>query len=260
MKKLIIKLANKRVLNNIIFNNILIFFKLDDWFAHYINTYNYQNDHNPDNTKTLQEIAGYSETPEMNELLSDIHSELDLAQKLVKVESPKVLDIGCGPGLFLKNLDGRFEKHGIDITPGMIKLAIDEVPKGTFITGDFLQEKVDAPFNMIFSVGTLMYLSKGTMKKFKNKIAASIGDKGVVFLSYPHAISKRDLYFPDLTYTQYSPKYLEKLFGNEFEIIQHSRAVDKEKIGDFDRKPFVNPKNSAFKTYKNSSILILRKK
>lgn len=260
MKKIVVFLANKRVLNNIVFNNILIFFKLDHWFAHYINTYNFYNDHNPDNSKSLQEIAGYSTTEEMNTLLKDIHQELNQAKEQFIPNGGKVMDIGCGPGLFLKNFDQKYDKFGIDITPGMIELAKKEIPDGTFKVGDFLEEDVPGPFDMIFSVGTMMYLSVSTMKKFVEKCHQQLQTDGVLFISYPHAIAKKDLYYPDLNYNQYSPNWLEKLFGHQFKIIQHSRAVDKKKIGDYDTEPFVHPVNPRYKTYQNSSIIILQKK
>ena len=260
MKKLIVWLSNKRILNNIVFNNIIIFLRLDDWFAHYVNTYNFYNDHNPDNTKTLQEIAGYSNTPVMNELLQDIHNELNTVKDEHLADGGAVLDIGCGPGLFLKNFDERYSKSGIDITPGMIELAKKEIPDGSFKVGDFLKEEIEGSFDMIFSVGTLMYLSKSTMKKFARKTSALLKPGGIIFYSYPHAIAKKDLFYPDLHYNQYSPLFIERLYSEGFEVLMHSRAVDKKKIGKFDGAPFVHPTNPEFKTYRNSSIIVLRKK
>ena len=259
MKRLIVWLANKRILNNIVFNNLLIALHLDHWFAHYINTYNYQNDHDPDNTKTLQEIAGYSQTQDMNELLASIHEELVKVRDVELNEGARILDIGCGPGLFLKNFGSEYQKVGIDITPGMIEYAKKEVPDATFIVGDFIEDDIEGKFDLIFSVGTLMYLSKSTMKKFRKKVDSLLKQGGIVFLSYPHAISKKDLYYPDLTYNQYSPKYLEKLFQQGYKLESHFRSVDKKVLGKYDEDPFVNPRNPNYKTYQNSSIIILRK-
>lgn len=260
MRKLVVWLSNKRVLNNIVFNNILIFLRLDDQFAHYVNTYNFYNDHNPDNTKSLQEIAGYSQSDEMNELLSDIHNELNAVKERYLPHGGSVLDIGCGPGLFLKNFDQKFVKSGIDITPGMIELARKVIPDGKFIVGDFLQEDVGGSFDLIFSVGTLMYLSKSTMYKFVEKTTELLKPGGLIFISYPHAIAKKDLYFPDLHYNQYSPVFIQKLYQKDFEVLTHGRAVDKTKIGKYDTQPFIHPIDPSYKTYQNSSIIILRKK
>ena len=260
MRRIIIKLSNIGLLNNRLFNNLLIGLRLDDKFAHYINVYNYQNHENPDKTKSLQEIAGYSETPEMNELLDYIHTELMNYSQHYLPNGGNVLDIGCGPGLFLKDFDERYNKRGIDIMPEMIELAKNIIPNGNFYIGNIINEKIDEKFDMIFSVGALMYISKSTMRRLKNKLDQLLNPGGILFISYPHAIARKDLSYPDLNYIQYSPNYVERLFSRGYEVLEHSRSVDKKKIGSYDEKPFSNAQNPAYKTYKNSSIIVLRKK
>ena len=260
IRKIIALLANKGVFNNIVTNNILMTFGLDGKFAKYINLYNYKNEPKENETKSLQEIAGYSLNPGMEKVLSEVHAELAKCKKLLGKDQKKVLDIGCGPGLYLNDFDESFIKYGIDISPGMIEFAQKEVPKGNFHVGDFLDVDVDTTFDLIFSVGTIVYFNKGSMKRVKDKLARLLNPNGLLFISYPHAISKKDLYYPDITYIQYSPNYIEKLFEENFEILSSYRAIDKKKIGDFDDSPFQNPKGAHLRTYMNSSIIVMRKK
>ncbi|MCH2232332.1 MAG: class I SAM-dependent methyltransferase [Crocinitomicaceae bacterium] len=260
MKKILTKLIELGILNNSVFNKLLLFFKLDNRFALYTGAYNYKNEHNPDGSKSLQEIAGYSERPEIKELLDFIHAKLKSVVSDNLNKDDRILDIGCGPGLFLQSIGTNYQLEGIDITPGMIELAQKEIPEGKFYLGDFVSQSFEGKFNFIFSVGTLMYIGRTDIKRFKIKIDRILETNGYVFISYPHAISKKDLGYPDLFYVQYSPEYLEELFGTDYNVEYHARAVDEKTFKDFDHEPFIHPDNPAYKTYKNSSIIILSKK
>ncbi len=257
MRRVFVKLANLGILNNRIFNNILLFFGLDARFSKYINTYNYLN-HSKENS-SLQEVAGYSCTNEMAELLDQIHRQLRHCVIENVPTSGVVLDIGCGPGLFLKDFDVHFEKYGVDIVPEMIEIAKRNVPEATFISGDIIDVSLDKKFDLIYSVGALMYISKSKMKPLRQKIYSLLNPGGILLLSYPHAITRKDLYYPDISYVQYSPEYVEKLFGEDCKILSHSRTVDGAKIHKWDQNPYVHPADPSFKTYRNSSIIILKK-
>jgi hypothetical protein len=61
------------VFNNIVVNNILIWFKVEYLFKKYHNPFiNYT----AGNKTSLQEIAGFSERPEINELIRLSHEDL----------------------------------------------------------------------------------------------------------------------------------------------------------------------------------------
>ena len=62
---------------------------------------------------------------------------------------PTIVDLGCGPGLFLRDLSRRFPGsalYGFDLTPAMINYAQDEVtyagPKPTFAVHDLTAQPV----------------------------------------------------------------------------------------------------------------------
>ncbi|MEZ4949611.1 MAG: class I SAM-dependent methyltransferase [Saprospiraceae bacterium] len=53
--------------------------------------------------------------------------------------NPKIIDLACGPAnlsFFLKKLVPKAQIHGCDFAPGMIKLAKNNVPDGSFEIAD----------------------------------------------------------------------------------------------------------------------------
>lgn len=64
-----------------------------------------------------------------------------------------VIDLGCGSGVWAKDLiKGGYSVLGIDISPDMIKLARQNVPKGEFIVGSYIKTKLPA-CNVVTSFG-----------------------------------------------------------------------------------------------------------
>lgn len=259
MKRLLLFLTNCGFLNNIFFNNLLLLLCLDHKFSNYINSYNYINSFNV-NEKTLKEISGYSDTLNMNNLLFKIQNEIIQFLKSNIKNSSNILDIGCGPGLFLKEIDSNYQKFGIDITFEMLEIAKSNVTDANFFHGDFNDYNFNLSFDFIYSVGTIMYISKSKMESFANKCFELLNDGGYILISYPHAITINDIYYPDLMYCQYSPKFIEDVFLKKFIILKHSRTLDNKKIHKYDKQPFINILNKNYKTYENSSIIILKKK
>lgn len=59
------------------------------------------------------------------------------------ITSGIVVDLGCGPGLWARELTRRgYDALGIDISPAMIALARKTAPEAQFITGSFLKMKL----------------------------------------------------------------------------------------------------------------------
>ncbi len=255
------KLIKKKILNNKWINPILKVFKFDailnDLSQDYI-------DFKPDRTKSLQEIAGYSNKPEINATLSSIHEQLSRTVKTQRsIQSGNqfnLLDIGCGPGLYLQNFKEGYNLTGIDISEAMCSIAKEQVPSATIIHDHFLNHHFEKKFDAVYSIGVLIYFSKTQVDRFFTKIHTLLNPNGIVFISYPHAFREKDLSYDDYTFVHYSPEYLEKMVSPTFEIIHHMHQNQKSKIKDFDRHPLVNETNYDSRSYFNSSVLILRKK
>ena len=173
MKSLIRKLAAKGILNNIVFNNILIFLRLDGKFANYIHHYT---DFVPDRTKSLQEIAGYSDHPEINAVMSHVHFRLKDAADKYAPNIKSVLDIGCGPGLFLMDHSEDVHKSGNDITGGMLEICEEQMPDGSFYKGDFMGTEINEKYDFIQSVGFMIYLNRSSLDAFFSRVNKLLND------------------------------------------------------------------------------------
>jgi predicted TPR repeat methyltransferase len=220
-------------------------------------------DFKPDTTKSLQEIAGYSNKPEINTVLNNIHlklrEEILKDKEAKKPKAYKILDIGCGPGLFLKDFLGTAELNGIDLSKAMVALAKSQLPEASIDEGDFLKHHFQEKFDAIYSIGVLIYVAKSQLKTFFSKVNALLNEKGIVFISYPHAYRPSDLGYPDFTYVHYASEYLETLVRKEFEIIYHMHVDGTRKVIGYDHSAIPNPNGYEGRTYQNSSMLILRK-
>jgi len=261
MRFLIKKLIKKRILNNSFINPLLQLLKLDatlnDMSQDYV-------DFKPDTTKSLQEIAGYSIKPEINSTLQSIHTQLITTinehQLKDKSEDYSILDVGCGPGLYLMNFKGKAKLTGIDISQAMCLIAKKEVPEAEILNKHFLDYTFSQQYNAIYSIGVLIYFSRTQVENFFNKIYQLLKPNGLAFISYPHAFRAQDLKYSDYTYVHYSPDYLNQIVSSNFEIVHHLHQDGKTKIQDYDKNPLIISGNYDNRSYYNSSILILKKK
>ena len=65
-----------------------------------------------------------------------------------------VLDIGCGPGLHVRELTKKgVDVCGIDYSPAMIKIAQHHAPKAKFYVMDFQSLSFKTQFNAVWAAG-----------------------------------------------------------------------------------------------------------
>jgi hypothetical protein len=70
---------------------------------------------------------------------------------------------------------------------------------------------------------------------------------GYIFFQYPHALSKKDTRFPDLSYVSYSPRRIEKAFEERFEVIEHCHFFDGRIVDEFDTKHYDAEQGKSFR-------------
>jgi len=107
-------------------------------------------------------------------LFEFIYSELS---KLVSNKKIKILDVGCGKGDFLKYIatkNSTYKLFGIDLID-------NQHPSIYFIKGDFLEEKFETKFDVIFSFMVVEHIDKPHL--FIQKINNSLQPGGFVFIS-----------------------------------------------------------------------------
>ena len=80
-------------------------------------------------------------------------------------DSPRVLDVGCGSGRIGEPVleAGAGEYVGIDFSEPMIELAQERLARfgerAQLVTGDFLEEPLEGPFDVVIALGLFDYLS-----------------------------------------------------------------------------------------------------
>ncbi len=244
--------------NNFISNFFIRMFGLEKTIYHKANPYLL---FKPTRTKSTQENAGYSIRPEINEVIEKSKSDLKQAVNELSIKESKILDIGCGPGMYLQLFkESSFELYATDINRSMLEEAQKIVPRANFIPGDFMELPLNLKFNFIYCIGVLIYIPNQSIEDFFQKVADKLEPNGILYLNYPHAISWLDTVYNDLTYIQYSPKAIEKFIQPYFTIIKHEHAFDGRKIGSYDNKPYKSLNPNTVRTYKNSYLLIAQKK
>lgn len=259
LKRLYFKIA-RNALNNSIVNLFMILTENDHLAKKWIKNWS-EIGMNP--TKSLLENTGITDNQEILKTLENCKKTIKQTYYTVLNKKGSILDIGCGPGLFLKEFDAKSnELWGIDMNPDFVAKAKELIPDGHFVLGNFLKSEINHTFSLIYSSSVLMYIEKSKIKTFFSKIHSHLETKGIMCIHYPHALQKKDLYYHDLSYIRYSPAHIEKLISEKFDILKHEHAYDSRKVTDYDRKHYYYPngKNNRLDTLQNTYILIARKK
>jgi hypothetical protein len=80
------------------------------------------------------------------------------------------------------------------------------------------------------------------------RVADLLNDDGLLFLQYPHAICRQDLWRPNLLYTKYSPRAVERTAEEFFETVEHRHSFyEDHPVETYDRDPF--PRDSFVNGY-----------
>jgi len=215
----------------------------------------------PKKDRSTQENAGYSNRVEINEVLEKSKNDLQLAVLKACSAEARILDIGCGPGMYLSLFkDTSYKLTGTDINELMLLEAKKAVPSAQFIKGNFIDIKLTEKYNFIYCIGVLIYISRQNLDLFLKKIYDQLESDGILYLNYPHALSWLDKAYNDLTYIQYSPAVIEEIIFPYFKIIKHEQAFDGRKVTTYDKQPYKSLNPLTHRTYKNSYLLICQKK
>lgn len=256
------KLYNKFreiLLNNIIVNNFLILIKRDylikKWQNNWANL-------NYDHEKSPQENVGCSHLPELQKYADETHQILvkKIEQHFCKFNS--VLDIGCGTGLYLRDFPNNWSKTGVDLNQDFLDVAKGLVPGVNTKHGDYLNLDFNEKFDLIISIGVLMYIEPSSLKKFFKKMNNDLNRGGKIFFQYSHALLLIDIYYSDLSYVRYTPRYIEKTIAPFFDVIEHKHFFDDRIVQKYDKEKyyFPNGKRNRVDTVRNSYMLIAQKK
>ena len=239
--------------NNIIINNILIWLGLDAFVLSKLGIYHRIK---LDERLSPQEMAGFSKRQNVQEAIDKTHFDLtDVVNKYLEA-GDAILDIGCGPGTYLKDFEGKFRLTGIDLNEQMIAAASRNIKGAELIKGDFLGHDFDKKFKLIYSVSVLEFIPPSKLRAFFRKVHHLLEENGVLFIHYPHALKYLDTLYPDLYYIEYSPRKVEAALKKDFKIIKHQHGYDGRAIDLYDSKPY----EPGLRTFKNGYLLIALRK
>lgn len=259
LKRILRKGFNTPLLNNWVLNNVYIALKLDPWLNTVVNPYVLG--YAPDPNKSLQEVAGYSDTPEINEVIAKIRGYVQRTIREHLKPGASVMDFGCGPGMYLQDFKDGYEIAGADISQHMIDFAQGEYPNGTFFTGNLIEMDFEGrTFDLVSSHGMLEFITRTDIPKMFKKAHELLKPGGIFIMSYPHSTSWVETMNNDLKYFSYSPDLVAKLNAPYFETLTHEHVLLETYVGNYDKNP-IRPENSQYtRTCRNSSIFIARKR
>ena len=200
-------------------------------------------------------MQGFHMREDVHDAIRKAHNDLIEVVTIYLHKGDSILDIGCGPGLYLKDLHEDYELFGIDISAEMLKEAKKLLPKATLIHNDFLKHRFSKKFNLIYSVSSLEYVPKSSLTAYFRKVYDLLTPNGILFIHYPHALSLYETLIPNIYYINYSPRVIEMKCKKYFTVIKHTHSFDNRIIGRYDRKRYEGPNGS----FKNGCLLIAQK-
>ena len=250
MRKLILFL-----MNNMITNRILIAFGKDDLIKKYSANWSKTK---LDKDKSLQENVGFSHEKEVQQSIDAVHQKIQEVYQSYCSSEGSVLDIGCGVGLYLQDFPDGTPLAGSDLSEDFINKGKELLPQADLRLGDFMELSFNDPFKMIFSVSVMQYIPPSKILRFFDKIYANLETGGIMMIQYPHALSNRDCYYPDLSYVQYSPQKISRCASRSgFKILSHVHSYDARDLNfKFDTKRY-DPDQS--KSFRNGAFIICQK-
>lgn len=239
--------------NNRLINNLLIATGLDaklQMAAKQWKLFNYNKN------KTIQENAGFSHTKEVEEALSIIKEKLKTSLINNIPKNGSVLDFGCGPGIYMNILRNDYQVEGIDVSESMINTAKQNLPENTFHLGNFIHYNFNKKYDAIYSISVLEYVPVSKINDFFEKCSQLLNNNGIIFIQYPHALCKADLYYPDRNYICYSPTLISEIASKYFHVIENNQSYDNRETCQYDLNPYPTPS----KVFTNGYLLIAKKK
>lgn len=114
--------------------------------------------------------------------------ELVLSE-IEKLEFSSLLDIGCGDGRFLFEVEKKFHDKqllGVDYSERAIELATALSSKVRYVCSDITAGDISEQFDVVTMVEVLEHIPLESVDKFLDAIASSLAPTGTLILTVPH--------------------------------------------------------------------------
>jgi SAM-dependent methyltransferase len=116
----------------------------------------------------------------------------------------RILDIGCGAGLFLEWLgnEGFTNVAGVDLDPGQVRFARSIGQNAILVEDPVPWLKGREPFDAVFMSDVLEHLSEEQLQTLLRAIRASLGKGGKLIVRVPNATSVTSMWvrYSDVTH------------------------------------------------------------
>lgn len=182
----------------------------------------------------------YDQSVDMYEQLYFTDAKLDLERpfldRLLELlpESPRILDLGCGPAREAQYLIDRGARYtGVDASPMMIAAARRHTPQATFMQMDM--RILDLPlnaFDAVIALDSLIHFPKNETLGILKNVCRSLTDKGALMLAVESGQGEHVEPFGlgidrTVMVSLYTPKEMEELLhALGFELVfQSTRAL-----------------------------------
>jgi 2-polyprenyl-3-methyl-5-hydroxy-6-metoxy-1,4-benzoquinol methylase len=146
---------------------------------------------------------------------------------LEKIEFASLLDVGCGDGRFLQELDSSFADKllcGIDTSERAITLAKTLNPGTDYQCLDIRALPVDSPWDVVTLLEVLEHVPPGELPEFLGEVAARVKPGGVLLVTVPHLNERR----PEKHYQHFEESGIRALLAEEFDVdrVVHFDNID----------------------------------
>ena len=173
--------------------------------------------------ESAEEIAAYFQG--IGSRVEDIERGLALTGK---ADAIKVIEVGCGDGRDAKEIIKRASQYiGIDPSEGLLRIAKDNNPTGTFILADALSYSYPAQQDIIFAFASLLHVNRNDLSLVFKKVKDSLRTGGIFYISLkerPEYIEeiKEDKYGQRMFY-YYNPSIIAEISDGSLESLYEHR-------------------------------------
>jgi 2-polyprenyl-3-methyl-5-hydroxy-6-metoxy-1,4-benzoquinol methylase len=136
-------------------------------------------------------------------------------EALEKISFGSLLDVGCGDGRFLAEMQKRLPGRrycGIDISSAAIDWARRMAPGISFKAGDITAGDIDERFDVVTLLDVIEHIPQAELVQFIRAASASLRPGGSMVLTVPHTNMRPD----SRHYQHFNQRTLDSLLGAEF--------------------------------------------